>query len=248
MCIYIHRSNKSMEDIALQHDAVHHYYLQKLSQGEFSNMEKALAYFASQYECYSAWFPKYLQEVIDKLSHPSHKAHLMGNLAEEKGHLHEDDLKTIRALGIDDEWVLGIPHPTLFHQFKIAISSGQTFEMNKAVENWRNSFLAYLENCSEAEAVGAIGLGTESVVKHIYRPIIESISVHTELTLRDYVFFPLHTEVDDEHGKVLLAIANELASQSEENARLVRKGMQTALDLRAEFWQNLENETTRILQ
>jgi len=46
----------------------------------------------------------------------------------------------------------------------------------------------------------------------------------------------------------LLAIANELASQSEENTKLVRKGMETALDLRAEFWQNLENETIRILQ
>jgi len=237
-----------MEDIALQHEAVHHFYLQKLAQGEFSDMKKALAYFACQYECYSAWFPKYLQAAIDKLSNPAHKAHLLENLAEEKGELHEDDLKAIRALGIDDEWVLGIPHPTLFQQFKIAICSDETFEMNKAVETWRNSFLVYLDNCSEAEAVGAIGLGTESVVKHIYRPIIESISVHTELTIRDYVFFPLHTEVDDDHGKVLLAIANELASQSEENALLVRKGMETALDLRAEFWHNLENETNSILR
>ncbi len=246
MCNYIWHQNKSMEDIALQHNAVHHSYLKKLEQGEFPDMNKALAYFACQYEGYSAWFPKYLQAVINKLSNPAHKTHLLENLAEEKGQLHEEDLQAIRALGIEDDWVFGIPHPTLFHQFKNAISSGQTFEMNKAVENWRNSFLAYLENCSEAEAVGAIGLGTESVVKHIYRPIIESISVHTELTIRDYVFFPLHTEVDDEHGKVLLAIANDLASQSEENAFLVRKGMETALDLRAEFWTKLELETNAL--
>jgi pyrroloquinoline quinone (PQQ) biosynthesis protein C len=108
--------------------------------------------------------------------------------------------------------------------------------------------LNYLDNCTEAEAVGAIGLGTESVVKVIYRPLIDSFSNYTSLTLRDYVFFPLHTEVDDEHGKVLLAIANDLASQSEEHARLVLKGMETALDLRAEFWSNLEKETTHILQ
>jgi pyrroloquinoline quinone (PQQ) biosynthesis protein C len=143
---------------------------------------------------------------------------------------------------------VGIPHPILFQQFKKAICANYTFEMNEAVTNWRTSFLNYLDNCTEAEAVGAIGLGTESVVKHIYRPLIESLSTHTALTLQDYVFFPLHTEVDDEHGKVLLAIANDLASQSEEHARLVRKGMETALDLRAEFWSNLENETTHILQ
>ena len=237
-----------MEDIALQHDAVHHSYLQKLSQGEFYNMEKALAYFASQYEGYSVWFPKYLQAVIDKLSNPSHKAHLLENLAEEKGQLGDDDLQAIRALGIEDAWVVGIPHPILFQQFKKAICANYNFEMNEAVLKWRTSFLNYLANCTEAEAVGAIGLGTESVVKHIYRPLIESLSTHTSLTLQDYVFFPLHTEVDDEHGKVLLAIANDLASQSEEHTLLVRKGMETALDLRAEFWSNLENETTHILQ
>jgi hypothetical protein len=151
-------------------------------------------------------------------------------------------------MGIDDSWVVGIPHPILFQQFKKAICSNYSFEINEAVTNWRTSFLNYLDTCTEAEAVGAIGLGTESVVKVIYRPLIDSFSNYTSLTLRDYVFFPLHTEVDDEHGKVLLAIANDLASQSEEHARLVLKGMETALDLRAEFWSNLEKETTHILQ
>lgn len=235
-----------MEDFAVQHEAVHHSYLKKLSQGEYSDMEKTLAYFASQYEGYSLWFPKYLQAVIDKLTNPSHRAHLLENLAEEKGQLGEDDLQAVRALGIKDSWVVGIPHPVLFQQFKKAICTNYNFEMNEAVLNWRSSFLNYLNNCTEAEAVGAIGLGTESVVKHIYRPLIKSFSTHTSLTLKDYVFFPLHTEVDDEHGKVLIAIANDLASQSEEHARLVRKGMETALDLRAEFWKNLEHETTAL--
>lgn len=235
-----------MEDIALQHEAVHHNYLKRLAKGEFSNMEKALAYFASQYEGYSVWFPKYLQAVIDKLSNPAHKAHLLENLAEEKGQLGEDDLQAIRSLGIEDDWVIGIPHPILFQQFKQSICANYPFEMNEAVQQWRSSFLHYLENCSEAEAVGAIGLGTESIVKHIYRPLIESLASHTSLSLKDYVFFPLHTEVDDEHGKVLLAIANDLASQSEEHERLVRAGMEKALNLRAEFWSNLENETNAI--
>ena len=238
--------NKSMEDIALQHNAVHHSYLKKLKQGSFSDMTKALAYFACQYECYSAWFPKYLQSVIDKISDPAHKAHLLENLAEEKGNLQEEDLQVIRSLGIEDEWVIDIPHPALFHQFKNAICSEHQFEINKAVEEWRTSFLNYLNDCSEAEAIGAIGLGTESIVKHIYRPIIESLSAHTNLTLRDYVFFPLHTEVDDEHGKVLISIANELASRSEENSKLILKGMETALNLRNEFWTKLEIETNAL--
>ena len=60
------------------------------------------------------------------------------------------------------------------------------------------------------------------------------------------MFFPLHTEVDDEHGKVLISIANELASQSEENDKLIEKGMETALNLRNEFWNKLELETNTL--
>ena len=235
-----------MEDVALQHEAVHHSYLKKLERGEFSDMKKALAYFACQYEGYSAWFPKYLQAVIDKLSNPAHKAHLYENLAEEKGQLHEEDLQAIRALGIEDEWVIGIPHPQLFAQFKQSICAEHQFELNSAVQEWRTAFLNYMNDCSEAEAVGAIGFGTESIVKHIYLPIIKSISTYSGLTLRDYVFFPLHTEVDDEHGKVLISIANELASQSVENGRLIQKGMEMALNLRNDFWTKLELETNAL--
>jgi len=235
-----------MEDIALQHEAVHHSYLKKLEQGEFSDMNKALAYFACQYEGYSAWFPKYLQAVIDKLSNPVHKAHLLENLAEEKGQLHEEDLQAIRALGIEDEWVIGIPHPQLFARFKQSICAEHQFKINNAVEEWRTAFLNYMNDCSEPEAVGAIGFGTESIVKYIYRPIIASISTYTELPLQSYVFFPLHTEVDDEHGKVLISIANELASQSEENGKLIQQGMEMALNLRKEFWTKLELETNAL--
>ena len=235
-----------MEDIALQHEAVHHSYLKKLQQGEFPNMNKALAYFACQYEGYSAWFPKYLQAVIDKLSNPSHKSHLLENLAEEKGQLLEEDLQAIRALGIHDDWVVGIPHPQLFARFKKGICVEHQYELNKAVEEWRTAFLNYMNDCSEAEAIGAIGYGTESIVKYIYRPIITSISTFTQLSLESYVFFPLHTEVDDEHGKVLISIANELASQSEENGKLIQQGMEKALNLRNEFWTKLELETNAL--
>jgi hypothetical protein len=52
--------------------------------------------------------------------------------------------------------------------------------------------------------------------------------------------------VDDEHGKVLISIANELASQSEENGKLIQQGMEMALNLRKEFWTKLELETNAL--
>jgi len=57
--------------------------------------------------------------------------------------------------------------------------------------------------------------------------------------LEEYVFFPLHTEVDDEHGLILLDIAEKMASQSAEDERELRKGMLKALNLRAAYWDDM---------
>jgi len=224
---------------AENHRAVKHPYLRALANGEFKNMNAILKDFASQYGHYSAWFPRYLTGVISKLENAEHRRHLLDNLAEESGHLHEEDLEAIRALGIKDEWVQGIPHPQLFRRFQKAIGADPDARPGIEVSIWRESFLSLIQGNSAVSAVGAIGLGTESVVKHIYHPIIKSIQQNTDLSLEEYVFFPLHTEVDDEHGLILLNIAEQLASQGEEQAWELRKGMLKALNLRAAYWDDM---------
>jgi hypothetical protein len=60
------------------------------------------------------------------------------------------------------------------------------------------------------------------------------------------VFFPLHTEVDDEHGLILLDIAEKMASQSPEEERELRKGMLKALNLRAAYWDGMYSRAKAI--
>ena len=239
---------EALEICAKEHSAVKHPYLTQLKTGFAPNPELAIAYFASQYEHYSAWFPKYVNAVIAKLSEDNHKQHLQDNLREEAGQLNEEEQIALQAMNIDLSWVLGIAHPALFQKFKLAVCKNQHWEMQKAVKNWREQFLSYLENSSEIEAVGAIGLGTESIVKHFYSDIIEAIETHTQLALKDYVFFPLHTEVDDEHGKTLLQIAKELAEKDSNGIHLLKKGMEKSLELRSQFWGDLQLETLKILE
>jgi pyrroloquinoline quinone (PQQ) biosynthesis protein C len=236
-----------LEICAKEHEAVNHRYLKNLESGLTHNPKKAIAYFASQYAHYSAWFPRYLNAVIEKLQSENHRNHLLENLREEAGHLNEEEQTALKALNIKTEWVLGIAHPVLFEQFKKAVSEGQNWEMQKAVSTWRSEFLHYLENCSELEAIGAIGLGTESIVKHFYKIIISAIEKHTSLELFDYVFFPLHTEVDDEHGKALLRIAAELSQENDGAVLELKKGMDKALELRAKFWEDLHRETLNLI-
>jgi pyrroloquinoline quinone (PQQ) biosynthesis protein C len=224
---------------AIQHRAVQHPYLKALANGSFNNMHAVLKDFASQYGFYSAWFPRYLSSVISKLESPSHRNHLLANLSEEAGLIEEDDLLAIRSLGISDEWVQGIAHPTLFERFQEAMGVTNTNKIGIEVSIWRESFLSLTQHSSAISSVGAIGLGTESIVKYLYKDIISAIEQHTSLSLEEYVFFPLHTEVDDEHGLILLEIAREMASSSPEAYLELRKGMLKALNLRASFWDDL---------
>jgi pyrroloquinoline quinone (PQQ) biosynthesis protein C len=224
---------------ALSHRAINHPYLLALEKGEFQHTDEVLKDFASQYGAYSDWFSRYLTAVISKLENPTHRNRLLKNLAEENGHLHDEDIKAIRKLGIKDEWVQEIPHPQLFKRFQEAMGVDSTQTPCVEVEIWRESFLSLLQNGSSLQAIGAIGLGTESVVKFIYKHIIEAIKKHTSLSLQQYVFFPLHTEVEDEHSLTLVEIAKELASESEQAVLELRKGMLKALNLRAAYWDNM---------
>jgi len=224
---------------ALNHRAINHPYLIALKNGEFQNNKEILKDFAAQYGAYSAWFPRYLTAVISKLENPIHREHLLDNLSEESGHLHDEDIEAIATLNIKEEWVQGIAHPKLFRRFQDAMGVDRDLENGIEVEIWRESFLRLIQSGSAAAAVGAIGLGTESIVKYIYRHLIEAIEKHSDLSLEQYVFFPLHTEVDDEHGLILLQIAEELSNESQESAQEIRKGMLTALNLRASYWDDM---------
>jgi pyrroloquinoline quinone (PQQ) biosynthesis protein C len=231
---------------ALSHRAINHPYLMALKNGEFKNMDAVLKDFALQYGAYSSWFPRYLTGVISKLEDPQHREHLLDNLAEESGHLHDDDIEAVEKLGIKEEWVQGIPHPKLFRRFQDAMGIDRGAELGIEVQIWRESFLSLIQDGSSVSAVGAIGLGTESIVKFVYLHIIEAIEKHTKLSLFDYVFFPLHTEVDDEHGLILLRIAEELANTSDEAKMELRKGMLKSLNLRAAYWDNMYDRAKKI--
>lgn len=237
--------NSILEE-ALNHRAVNHPYLIALRDGSFKRKDRAIHDFAAQYGFYSAWFPRYLTAVISGMENPEHRQHLISNLAEESGHLQEDDLEAIRQIGIKDEWVQGVPHPQLFRRFQSHMGVQGNKEPSIEVEIWRESFFKLVQSESVAESVGAIGLGTESIVKHIYQYIIEAIQNHTNLSQEQYVFFQLHTQVDDEHGLVLLDIAKQMSSKDKKNETDLRKGMLKALNLRAAFWDDMHARALKL--
>ena len=221
---------------SLRHRAVRHRYLAALGEGSFPDTRWALRDFARHYYAYSCHFPRYLTTVISRLEEPGHRRGLLENLTEESGIYEEEELQELAGLGVEREWIVGIPHPVLFKRFSDAmgVRRGEASESD-AVVCWREMFLQVLAQGTPAEAVGALGLGTENIVRTIYGPFVQAIERLGDMSPRDTVFFPLHTAVDDHHQATLQAIAADFATTVEGRDGL-RRGMLKALQLRAGFW------------
>lgn len=227
----------SLLDEALAHPALNHPWLTATAAGSFQDPAWALRDYAWHYHGYSSWFPYYLKAVIANLTDDDHRALLRENLEEEQGHLGAEDQEALREVGIDPATVDGVPHPELFRRFcrAMGLGSDALADIAPATRRWRNKFRRFLENASPAAAVGALGLGTESVVKPIYQQLLAGIQKLPFLSRQDYVFFELHCLVDDQHQEDLLAVAGDLCA-TQEGREQVREGMLTALDLRTELW------------
>lgn len=230
-------SIKDLIEESLAHRAVNHPYLKALGNGDLPDVDWALRDFADHYYGYSLHFPRYLTTVISKLEVPAHRTSLLQNLTEESGHYDEEELAELAAIGVEREWIEGIPHPQLFSRFRAATGITAPHDPdNEAIELvcWRESFLATLTYGSAAEALGALGLGTENIVSTIYVPFVQAIA-RTGLAPRDTVFFPLHTAVDDHHQEALEEISLAFAATPSGKGDL-RRGMIKALSLRSSFW------------
>lgn len=228
------------------HRALHHPYLDALEKGTLPNPVGALRRFTAEYAVYTKSFQNYLLLCMSKLEEQKHRSILLENLCEESGIIEEEELEELEELGIKAEWVQGVPHPEMFAHFRKAIGADAVSDTGEIAHIWKELFVSQLTQANAAEALGALGLGTESIVKHFYRPLIRAIRNHTDLDRRDYVFFELHAELDDEHGELMLEIAAELIEQDPANAEAMRRGMQKALGLRSLFCdQMLEMELNR---
>lgn len=221
---------------ALRHRAVRHPYLAALAAGTLPDTRFALADFARHYLGYSTHFPRYLTTVVSRLERPEHRRALLDNLTEESGVYGEDELAALAAWGVQPEWIVGVPHPVLFRRFADALGvpreSGPEAD---AVVCWREQLLALLAGGSPAEAVGALGLGTETIVRTMYGAFTQALDRVPGLSPRDTVFFPLHTAVDDHHQATLQSIAADFAATPAGRTGL-RRGLLKALQLRSAFW------------
>jgi len=226
----------------LRHRAIEHPYLQSLADGDFLNPTAAIHEFTFQYLCYSNDFLRYLAALLAQLEHRKHRELVMRNLMEESGQVDNEDAEILLEIGINPEWVKGVTHPKLYTNFLDAIGRDEHYRAttpfcDEAIV-WRNTFLLCCSNGGAAQALGAMGLGTECIVKYIYKPVVKSIERFCNISAEQRVFFDLHATLDDKHGETLLGIATDYA-RYEFNRAAIRNGMLMALNLRAAFFDSM---------
>jgi pyrroloquinoline quinone (PQQ) biosynthesis protein C len=235
---------KSLQERADNHRAVRHPYLQRLAKGDVPNVLGAIQDLTFQYQAYSGDFIRYLTATIAQLTDRDHRANLLSNLTEETGQVSPEDAGELKKIGIELDWINGIAHPRLYIRFLDAIGIDEKYRKTHPyadeAEIWRDMFLDLCLKGGAAQALGAIGLATENVVKYIYRPILDAIDKHLpNISREERVFFDLHAALDDEHGEVLSKIAVEYA-MTEENRRKLKEGTLMALSIRASFFDAME--------
>lgn len=224
---------------ARNHRAIKHPFLQRLAEGDFAEPTKVTKDFAFQYLAYSKDFARFLTVTISKLESREHRQMLIENLIEESGHVDESEIEELEKANISIDWLQGVPHPELFMRFLDAIGYDREYrEKNDFCDEakvWSHMFLNACSGGTSAQSLGAMGLGTENIVKYVYQPILEAIKNHLDVSAEERVFFDLHALLDDEHGEVLDNIAIEYA-RYERNREPIRNGMLMALNLRAGFF------------
>lgn len=223
---------------ALAHRANKHPYLLALADDALPDSRQALTDFARIYYGYTAHFPRYITAAISRLDDPAHRKALIENLTEESGRYGEEELRQLEAVGIARDWIDGVPHPELFRRFREALGVGGNDGTDDIeVVCWREMFYNTIAHGTPSEAIGALGLGTETIVSTIYAHIVQALD-RLPLAPESVVFFPLHCTVDDAHHETLKRIAIDHA-HSEEGRRGLHLGMRKALQLRCGFWDYL---------
>jgi pyrroloquinoline quinone (PQQ) biosynthesis protein C len=229
---------------ALNHRALNHPYLKRLIAGDVPDVQSALRDFAFQYSPYCFDFIRYLTATISQLEDEKHRKSLMKNLTEETGQIDDENAALLNTIGIELEWVNKVPHTELFKRYLDACGVDGEFQKQNAYSDealiWRELFYSVCSREGPCRALGAIGLGTENIVKYIYHPFIQAIKNHLDISLRDRVFFDLHAALDDQHGDALTDIAIDYAS-IEGNRKLLKEGMLMALGIRSAFFDTLQD-------
>lgn len=218
----------SLIEECMDHPAVRHPYLDRLADGSYPDHRFAVKDYAQQYGHYSARFTQALRGVLHRLDSDIERATIEENLLEEEGDPTSTSLECL-------------PHRELFRRFAVQVGAadvgaGGLSESCLTVRIWTHLFLEKCASDPVEIGIGAIGLGTESIVPLIYPKLLQAVDrLEVANPEEARLFFALHVGADEDHGTAFARIASSHAA-SEDGREALRFGAISSLNLRHAFY------------
>jgi len=210
---------RTLDDRISSSYLLQHSFLRCFEKGEFYNMTEAASIFALNHYVYSKNFINYLQTVAAKIESEEIKRPILENINEERGNYEDEDVDTLSAMGIEEEWYNKIPHKLLSQRFfeslgidpqsipMISFNDDGTPLVATDEDGPGELFTKFMINLygesNVCESLAVIGFAIEESVSRLYEYIWNGLRDHTKLTGDQIVFFPLHILIDDGHADLL---------------------------------------------
>lgn len=192
--------------------------LRRAASGRASRAE-LYAFIAQQFH-YSRHFTRYLCALMGNLKDEADRAELAENLFEE--------------LGLGEGG--GVAHSLIYRRMMIAMGiDANAVPVHAATRALVEAMLSACADPDPAIGLGALCLGAEAIVPHVYSQILTGLRAIGEPEA-NLEFFALHIEADDEHAITLgKIIEREVAADPAKRVAL-RKSAQRLIAARAAFF------------
>jgi pyrroloquinoline-quinone synthase len=198
-------------------------FLSRCRKGEVSSEE--LACFAAQQYHYSRHFTRYLCALLSNVVNEGDRRELTENLVDETG------------LGTEK----GIPHSTIYRSMlgKLGVDPAD-HPVLPETQRLIDTMLESCRNPNAAVGLGALCLGAEAIVPHVYSQVVRGFEARGE-TRDTLEFFHLHIGCDDEHAETMKAIIEREMTSSEQKLTL-RCSAARAIAARVRFFRGLTKQ------
>lgn len=195
-------------------------FLSRCNAGTVSKEE--LNRFLVQQYFYARQFTRYLCALLSNIQDENDRRELTENLVDETG------------LGVQK----GVPHSVIYREMlnRMGIEPSSTL-MAEATKTLIDTMLESCRSTNAAIGLGALCLGAEAIVPHVYSQIVKGFEAHG-YTKKDLDFFYIHIGCDDEHALTMKKIIDR-QMQDPRQLLMLKASARRIIHARARFFESL---------
>jgi pyrroloquinoline quinone (PQQ) biosynthesis protein C len=184
--------------------------------------------YVRQHGYYARHFTRYLSALLANLLDEGDRRDLVQNLFEEMG---------LGAAG-------SVPHSQIYRDMMRRMN---VYFEDEAPFVETEELIATMFECSSSRrpmvGLGALCLGAEAIVPHVYSTIVNGFEAVGEVSAR-LSFFHIHIEGDDEHAQTMRRILEHELARDPESRTDLEYGAARAIGARVAFFRAMSERTT----